>query len=578
MNNAGKTSVLKALQLALGDYSRFLSEEDFHIGPDGKSDDEILIDLRIVPADETGNQLNDFEDEWVIEFGDIINKEASGRQFVALRTRGRHSALKAGFETLHYSLDKWPELSAWPGEKARENRINRRFTSIPYVLVEAQRDIQQDLKERSSFVGRVLAGIEYDETAIKELEQQIADINARAVSGSDDLSTLKKELEGLNESSLGSDVVELTPFPKRIRDLSKNFTLHAGSGSGTFSMEYHGMGTRSWASMLALKAFTELEAQKRVREAEPFFPIIAAEEPEAHLHPNAQRALYRQLVKMKGQVILSTHSPYLAATAGPSELRHLGRDETDGVVVSALTLGIETDDYGRLAREVIHSRGEILFSRALILCEGETEEQALPLLFEKYFGCTPFSVGVNVVGVGGSGGKYSPFLTFARDFGVPVFVFSDGEEQTAKNLKSTWQDVFGEQSLFPKRVTILEGMDLEEYLVTSGNPELVETAICSVEALPDFVREWMRKNHGKRAKRRPSSKPACGTCGQAILEHELKDYQREGGYESALVDILRARKTRYAQAVASQLCELDVSELPSKFIEFFEIFDQGAMK
>jgi len=28
-NNAGKTSVIKAIQLALGDYSRYLSEEDF---------------------------------------------------------------------------------------------------------------------------------------------------------------------------------------------------------------------------------------------------------------------------------------------------------------------------------------------------------------------------------------------------------------------------------------------------------------------------------------------------------------------------------------------------------------------
>ena len=28
-NNSGKTSVIKALQLALGDYSRYLSDEDF---------------------------------------------------------------------------------------------------------------------------------------------------------------------------------------------------------------------------------------------------------------------------------------------------------------------------------------------------------------------------------------------------------------------------------------------------------------------------------------------------------------------------------------------------------------------
>ena len=46
-NNSGKTSLLKALQLALGDYSRQLSEEDFHIGIDDKRVPEILIDVRI---------------------------------------------------------------------------------------------------------------------------------------------------------------------------------------------------------------------------------------------------------------------------------------------------------------------------------------------------------------------------------------------------------------------------------------------------------------------------------------------------------------------------------------------------
>ena len=31
LNNAGKTSLIKSLQLALGDYGRYLSDEDFHI-------------------------------------------------------------------------------------------------------------------------------------------------------------------------------------------------------------------------------------------------------------------------------------------------------------------------------------------------------------------------------------------------------------------------------------------------------------------------------------------------------------------------------------------------------------------
>ncbi|MFN9860351.1 MAG: AAA family ATPase, partial [Pseudanabaena sp.] len=69
MNNSGKTSVLKALQLALGDYSRYLSEEDFYIGNDDKRADEIVVDVRIVPVDEQGDRIDTFDDDWLAEFG-----------------------------------------------------------------------------------------------------------------------------------------------------------------------------------------------------------------------------------------------------------------------------------------------------------------------------------------------------------------------------------------------------------------------------------------------------------------------------------------------------------------------------
>ena len=83
------------------------------------------------------------------------------------------------------------------------------------------------------------------------------------------------------------------------------------------------MGTRSWASMLTVKAFTELLVSKHEQEMEPLFPIMAAEEPEAHLHPNAQRTLYKQLINSHGQVIISSHSPYIAGLAEVNEIRYL---------------------------------------------------------------------------------------------------------------------------------------------------------------------------------------------------------------------------------------------------------------
>ena len=271
------------------------------------------------------------------------------------------------------------------------------------MAIEAQRDIHQELKEKYSWVGKVLSRIKYENTEVESLESLIKEVNDQAVSSSTELTILKENLQLLNQSFESSNNVEITPFPKKIRDLSKHFSVHFGeSYNNTFPMEYHGMGTRSWASMLTVGAYTKLMVERHEQEAEPFFPILAAEEPEAHLHPNAQKTLYRQLEESKGQVIVSTHSPYLAAMAKQTELRYLKRSSDNGIVVHSLSIEDE-EDRRRLQREVIHSRGEILFSKALILCEGETEEQALPMLFEKYFESECFVLGVNVIGVGGSG-------------------------------------------------------------------------------------------------------------------------------------------------------------------------------
>ena len=49
-NNAGKTSVLKALQLVLGNRS-FLTTDDLNI-KSGTRAESIIVDIRIIPTDE----------------------------------------------------------------------------------------------------------------------------------------------------------------------------------------------------------------------------------------------------------------------------------------------------------------------------------------------------------------------------------------------------------------------------------------------------------------------------------------------------------------------------------------------
>jgi putative ATP-dependent endonuclease of OLD family len=278
-NNSGKTSILKAMQLALGDYSRYVSDEDFYIGEDEKRVNEILIDVRIVSVDENGQRKQSFDDEWASEFGDKIQREANEYQFLALRTRCKSDSTKGGFEILRSILERWSELDTWQSDKLKESKLTTRFQSISFFGIEAQRDIHQELKDKSSFSGKVLSEVSssYNHDDVKILEKLIKNVNDDAVDKSLVLKNLKSHLNNLNSSFQGSGHAEITPFPKKIRDLSKYFSVHFGdAANNTFSMEYHGMGTRSWASMLTVMAFTDLTAEKHKNEVEPFFPILAA--------------------------------------------------------------------------------------------------------------------------------------------------------------------------------------------------------------------------------------------------------------------------------------------------------------
>ncbi|MFU8772790.1 MAG: ATP-dependent nuclease [Anaerolineales bacterium] len=326
--------------------------------------------------------------------------------------------------------------------------------------------------------------------------------------------------------------------------------------------------------MLAVKSFVDLMEVKHLAESEPFFPILAAEEPEAHLHPNAQKTLYRQLSESKGQLIVTTHSPYLAALAKPTELRSLKRCK-DNVVSVQLSSELDQEDLRRLQREVIHSRGEILFTKALVLCEGETEEQALPMLFHHYFKNESFQLEVNFVGVGGSGKKYRPFLSFSKDLSVPVFIFSDGEKGTVKDLEKHYNAVFGQTDIMTcPNIIILDKTDFEGYLISSGYKNIIEEAIEEVDG-NGAIANWIAKRHGTSQGRIKTDSPPCSTCKQPIYSDDLRDYESLDGYDKALIDILDSKKPKFAPVIALKLCELEPDKIPPKIIELFENIRKG---
>ncbi len=474
-NNSGKTSFLKALNLALGIERKNVTLDDLFIDSNGqKLKDEqgkevrtIIVDIKIVPIDHLLAITSVFDDNWNAEFTGSI--EVVGNQDT-LMFRTEYSFSNMGEDV---KVEKFLIRGNWtePNINREKDKLTASLEKIPLYFIDAQRDIIGDLRNRSSYFGRLSTQIDYKDGALEDIEKQLKALNDDAVENSDVMSHLKGKLTELNEAlQSNKDNVEITPFPKKVRDLHKTMKIHFKDGeSDVFELDYHGMGTRSWASLLAFKAFVSWEnSDKNPQPKEPYFPLLALEEPESHLHPNAQRQLYKQLKSIEGQKIISTHSPYIAGLADLDEIRYFCKDRDEVKVESIEISSFTPDEIRKAKREILHSKGELLFSKLVVLCEGETEEQLMPSLASNFFGKESFELGVNFIGCGGS--NYTMFIKIFNTLNIDWIIFSDYDTEETKKyvtgaLKKNELDF--DVMLRQERLILLE-KSIEDYLISQN--------------------------------------------------------------------------------------------------------------
>ncbi|HLC16010.1 MAG TPA: AAA family ATPase, partial [Thermodesulfovibrionia bacterium] len=499
-NNSGKTSLLRALNLALGVGVKRVSKEDFYIGTEGNNNEEteIIVDVRLIPVDTSGQRLNEFDQAWrERQFGELINIDEHDKEYFAFRTKIKYDLLKGDYLIKKYKVKDWKDEPDWENQKHEED-LKQSFDGFPLFFIDAQRDIIQDLRDRSSYFGRLINKIKIDERLIKEIEEKIKAINDSIVNESDELAFLRKELLKPKDTITTGSEIEINPINKKLRDISRGININLqDTASESFPLDYHGMGTRSWASLLTYGAFISWQYKKLEAENQPYHAILALEEPEAHLHPQAQRTLYKQLSEMEGQKIISTHSPFITSQCQLNEIRHFKKQKSYTEIKSLDMSSLIEEDKRKLRREVLNTRGELLFARAVVLFEGETEEQALPIFAEKHWGKHPYEMGISFVGVGGH--NYTPFLRLISSFNLSGFVFSDGEEKTIKEVKKQIDEIFKDKSTeFVSNfvMTIPDNYNFEKYLIHNGFADSIENAVKWIEG-QGYITNYIQKNQGK---------------------------------------------------------------------------------
>ncbi len=479
-NNAGKTSFLEALFSAIGAGRRTFTSDDVYIGPNEQSaprDREIIVDILVRPTDAAGKVIATFPEGsyWLQLWGNGVAQDIQEEfDFVAVRTKMAWNPTRNEHYIRRQFLLDWAAPEKWHEAKVKDGDVgNNQLEPLALHFLDAQRDLNGEFSNRGSYWYRLISEPGLSPDLVKKLEEDLTSLNESIIQGSPVLDHIGKHLGDLYQTvSCERESISITPLPRHLRDLSRGMDVQFGTrGAATLPLARHGMGTRSLAAILVFRAYCAW----RMQAVEVMHPMLALEEPEAHLHPQAQRAMMQQIHQMPGQRLVSTHSPFIVAHTDITDFRVFRKAGADTVVTSMPQDTWTADEKEKVNRKVTATRGEILFARAVIYFEGETEEFALPVFAETYWHDHPSALGVTMVNVGGDA-AYRPFLRLAKCFGIPWFIFSDGEPGARENVRQSLVDL-GEPEDSPRVFTIPDGKNFETYLADLYPQELRDMVI-----------------------------------------------------------------------------------------------------
>ena len=428
-NNSGKSTVLDALRVcltrSLTRRARVFEEYDYHL-PDSASEPS-----KAEPIEITLTFAERREDEWPDAISQILSEaeqvDDQGLRSVKLRVRSSFDAAANDFATEYDFLD----LSGNPLVKAKNPRYLIGLQQLaPVFYLASLRDAAQEFRARSQFWGPFVRALDFEEDERAELEADLSELNRKVLEKHSAFDSVKERLKKTADFlPLGeTDPVSIEAVPSKVFDILSRTQINLASKTGArIPIVRHGSGTQSLAVICLFDAF--LNSQLKDAYGEHSEPLLALEEPEAHLHPSAINAVIGMLRDVPGQKLVSTHSGDLLAGVPLGNIRRLRRSGGKISVHRIDETVFEPEDLEKLDYKVRATRGGLFFSRCWLLVEGETEATLLPEC-ARAMGHDLYADGVSLVEFSQIG--IEKLIRFADQFGIEWFTLVDNDDEGDK--------------------------------------------------------------------------------------------------------------------------------------------------
>ncbi len=477
-NNCGKTTVLHALRACLtflrstGRAAPF-DEFDLHLasrGADPTTAPPIVITLTFEEG-KAGEWSDEVEQKLGGDGGVIALIPPDDRSRVQLRVNAAYSTVTQEIETTFEFLD----AAGNPLPAKNRSRLGSLQQLRPLFYLSALRDAGKEFSRTSQFWSPFVKNSQIDEATKADIEAQLEEINSQIIEAHGTFKGVRQHLGKVRELvSLGAqDVVSVDAVPSRVFDMLSRTQVSIASATGArLPIGRHGEGTQSLAVLMLFDAFlkSELARKQGVSETRP---IVALEEPEAHLHPNAVRALWKTIRDIEGQKLIATHSGDLLSEVDLTAIRRIYKRRGQ-VKVGAIVPGtLEPRDQKKFDFLVRRTRGELFFARCWLLGEGETEAILFAGVAE-VLGLDLEQAGVRCVEY--RLGDIDYFLDAANALGISWHCLTDADDQGASDVKKA-QDRIPETPKRPWRhiSVLLNAASIEPYLATNGFLDVYET-------------------------------------------------------------------------------------------------------
>ncbi len=427
-NNSGKTSVMEALRFGLdvvkSDKTCNFTEYDFY------RDKECKNLASTQPIILTFSFLESEDHLWPENITQALNDVIVGDDYSAIKLR-----LTAKFDTENGELtQRWCFLDDAGNELVGKQSFLKDLHRLrPFFFQTALRAAKEEFHGKSTYWSSFLRNKDIDDATRAALEKELFTVNQKIVDAHSSFKDVTYEMKRISElvAAGRSDPVSVDPAPADVYKSLRYTEINLLTGSNAkIPIRSHGEGAQSLSVLLLFSAYLKSRLKADVDKfAEP---IIAIEEPEAHLHPNAIRAIWHILKDLPGQKIIATHSGDILSEVPVDKLRSMNRSDASSECRSIPAELLTDEELRKFNHHVRRNRGELLFARAWLLVEGETDVS----VFAECAGQLDISLhrhGVRIVECSQAGGP-GIFIKVADALGINWHLVADADDGGQKYI------------------------------------------------------------------------------------------------------------------------------------------------